>query len=191
MSISASPPAAKSKVLNYLVWGCLALGLVLLALKTFWIGYYVIPQNGMDPGLPAGSKLLTLRHPYSGPASVRRGDIVVFVVEEDGQPMHCIWRVVGLPGETVVAAGEILNISGQTVRRQRLREAGGRTLFREQIGSASYEIAFAPAPDQTAPDVTVTVPPGHFFVMGDNRFSAHDSRFIGPIPFRSIVGRKL
>ncbi len=169
----------------------IAILLALLAIKTFFIGYYRIPQNGMYPGLPAGSRVFAAKRAYSAPASVKRGDIVVFVREENGQAYHYIWRVVALPGERVEASGESLAINGQPVQRQRLRETEGKAIFREQIGEVSYEVAFDVSPRYRPADASVTVPPDQFFVMGDNRFDARDSRYFGPVPFSSILGKKL
>ncbi len=169
----------------------LAVLVVLLAIKTFFIGYYRIPQNGMYPGLAAGGRLFTAKRAYAGAASVKRGDIVVFVREENGQPYTYIWRIVALPGDKVETSGEDLTINGQPVQRQRVREAYGRTIFRELIGDAAYEVAFDTSPRSLPPDSSVAVPPDQFFVMGDNRFNAVDSRYFGPIPFSSIIGRKL
>jgi len=169
----------------------LALVLAPLIIRVFFIGVYRIPQNGMYPGLPAGSRIFSVRCAYASAANVKRGDIVIFVREENGHPYNFIWRVIALPGETVVASGDSLAINGQAVRRQRLREADGRTIFQEQIGNVSYEVALAPSPDSLPPEVSLTVPPDQFFVMGDNRDDARDSRFFGPIPFASIIGRKL
>jgi signal peptidase I len=128
---------------------------------------------------------------YSGAASVKRGDIVVFVREENGQRYNYIWRVVALPGEKVEAAGESLTINGQAIQRQRVREVNGMTVFREQIGDASYEVAFDDSPRSQPPDTSIKVPQEQFFVMGDNRFAARDSRYFGPIAFSSIIGKKL
>jgi signal peptidase I len=58
-------------------------------------------------------------------------------------------------------------------------------------GDASYEIALVTSPRTPPPDVSLTVPPDQFFVMGDNRFNAVDSRYFGPISFNSIIGKKL
>jgi signal peptidase I len=122
---------------------------------------------------------------------VRRGDIVVFLREEKGQKYVYIWRVVGLPGEKVETSGEMLTINGRAPERERLREVDGMTIYRETTEGSSYEIAVDPRAPQRPPDTSITVPPGHFFVMGDNRLNALDSRSFGPISFGSIIGRKL
>ena len=164
--------------------------LALFALKTFFVGYYRIPQNGMYPTLPAGSVLFTIKRPYSDISAVKRGDIIVFVRKQNGQRYNYIWRVIGLPGDKVQTSVESLIINGQPAARERLADADGKSLFRETAGNISYEIAFDPSASERPPDVSVTVPPDHVFVMGDNRFNAFDSRHFGPIPFSSIIGRK-
>lgn len=165
--------------------------LAFIVTKAFFIDSYRIPQNGMYPGLPSGSRVFAAKRAYSGASSVKRGDIVVFVREENGQRYNYTWRVVGLPGESIETSGADLIINGRTVQRQRVREADGMTIFREQLGDIAYEVAFAMSPRFRAPDSSVTVPPGEFFVMGDNRFDARDSRYFGPIAFNSIIGKKL
>lgn len=171
----------------------IAIFLALLTVKTFFIGYYHIPQkgNGMYPTLVPGDHLFTMKRPYADASSVQRGDIVVFVHEENGQLYNYIWRVVGLPGDKIEASGEALSVNGQPVQRQRVREAGGSTIFREQVGDATYEVAFDTSPRFVPPDSAITIPSGQFYVMGDNRFQATDSRYFGPIAFSSIIGKKL
>lgn len=172
-------------------WSVSVLLLALVAIDRFIIRYYVIPQNGMYPGLPKGSGLFVARRAYSSASSVKRGDVVVFVREENSQRYTYIWRVVALPGERIETSGEALIINGQTVRRQRIREANGTTIFREQLGDMAYEVAFNASPHSRPPDSSITVPADQFFVMGDNRFEALDSRYFGPITFNSIIGKKL
>jgi signal peptidase I len=182
---------AKSKSKRIVTGSVIAVLLAFLIIKTFFIGYYRIPQNGMYPGLPAGSRVFATQRAYAGPSTVKRGDIVVFVREENAQRYNYIWRVIALPGEKIDASGESLTIDGQPVTRQRVREESGTTIFREQIGDLVYEVAFLSSPQSLPPDASVTVPPDHFFVMGDNRFDARDSRYFGPIEFTSIIGKKL
>src|SRR6266540_4812491 len=172
-------------------WSIIAILLGLLALKAFVIGYYRIPQNGMYPTLPAGSVLFTLKRAYPDVSRVKRGDIIVFVREQNGQRYNYIWRVIGLPGDKVQTSGESLIINGQPVGRERVIDAGGRAVFREHIANVSYEVAFDSSTQDRPPDVSVIVPADQLFVMGDNRFNAFDSRRFGPIPFSSVIGKKL
>lgn len=161
-----------------------------IVLKTFFIGYYRIPQNGMYPGLPAGARVFANLRAYSKPSDVKRGDLVVFNHDVSGARYVYVWRVVGLPGERIETSGETIRIDGQAVQRERVREADGKMIFREQLGDASFEVAFAPT-TSSPPDAATTLSADQFFVMGDNRFEAADSRHSGPISFTSIVGRKL
>jgi signal peptidase I len=177
--------------MKIVTWSMIGILLVLLALKTFFVGYYRIPQNGMYPTLPTGSLLFTLKRAYSDVSGVKRGDIIVFVREQNGRRYNYIWRVIGLPGDKVQTSGESLIINDRSVGREWVKDAGGKAIFREQIGNASYQIAFDPSAQDRPPDIFVIVPPEHLFVMGDNRFNAFDSRRFGPISFSSIIGKKL
>jgi signal peptidase I len=96
-----------------------------------------------------------------------------------------------LPGETVQASGEALCVNGRAAKRDRLRDDTKGVILREEIGDASYEICLQRSPKDEPPDASVTVPADSFFVMGDNRLAAADSRSFGPIPFSAIIGRKL
>lgn len=178
-------------ILGSVVVLLLALVTALLLVKAFFVANYVIPQNGMYPSLPSGRMLFALKHPYAAPSEVKRGDIVVFIREVKGARYNYIWRVVGLPDETIEATGASLVINGQAVARERTREEPGMVIFRERAGEATYEVAISRSPTDLPPDASLTIPPGHFFVMGDNRLNAFDSRYFGPIPFSAIIGRKL
>ena len=109
----------------------------------------------------------------------------------DGSPRSQVRIHIGLPGEKIETSGGSLIINGQPTARQRLREADGKTVFREEVGEVSYEVAFDAAQENRPPDAAVTVPPDHFFVMGDNRLNARDSRMFGPVSFSTIIGKKL
>jgi signal peptidase I len=114
---------------KFLTWAAVAALLTVVIVKTFFIGHYRVPQNGMYPTLPAGSGLFTSKRAYSNSSQVHRGDIIVFIREEDGQRYNYIWRVIGLPGDTIVTAGESLTINGKPVMRERVGESAARPLF--------------------------------------------------------------
>ena len=181
----------QSRIRKIVLWTAIPVVLALFVVKGFFIDYYRIPQNGMYPGLPSGSIVFTAKRPYSDVSSVKRGDIIVFVREENGHRYNYIWRVVAIPGETVKTSGKSLVINGRAVQRKPVREVDGKAVFREQIGDISYEIAFDQSPNSQPPDVSLTIPADQFFVMGDNRFDARDSRYFGPVSFSSIIGKTL
>ncbi|TWT85748.1 Signal peptidase IB [Posidoniimonas polymericola] len=170
--------------------GVLAVVALVIA-RAFFVDLYRIPQDGMYPALPAGSRILVARRPYGDVSDVERGDVVVFRRDEGGQPYNYIWRVVALPGDQVVASDRALSVNGVAVSRQEIREVNGATVFQETVGDARYEVAFSAVPQATPPSISVVVPADHVFVMGDNRYGARDSRYFGPIPFGSISGKKI
>lgn len=150
-----------------------------------------------------------------------RGDIVVLTPPNRSEEL--IKRVIGLPGDTVMLAGGRLYLNGRAVKQERLgttsipidsnvpclRSAGafrvaaadGKAycrlpLVRETLPNGrSYDtIDEGPSPaDDYGP---VTVPPGHVFLLGDNRDDSADSRVPvdenglgGPVPWESLGGR--
>lgn len=186
-----TPMSNTSRIPKAIMWSLVSAGLILVIIKALFIGNYRIPQNGMYPGLPAGSRVFTSKRAYSDVSQVRRGDIVVFIRDEGGQHYLYIWRVIGLPGDVIATAGKSLTINGQPVVRESAREEQGSVIFRERIGDVRYEVAFNQSPKYQPPDVSLTVPAEHFFMMGDNRFDARDSRYLGPVAFNTFIGRKL
>ncbi len=93
----------------------------------------------------------------------RRDDIVV--VRPDYNGNRLIKRVIGLPGDTIEIRGGVLYINGEP--------------FSESYVATTMRGTFPPT----------VVPPGHVFVMGDNRNNSSDSRSFGPVSLDSIVGR--
>ncbi|MEF8760737.1 MAG: signal peptidase I [Candidatus Accumulibacter sp. UW25] len=143
--------------------------------------------------------------------SPQRGDVMVFRYPEDPS-LDYIKRVIGLPGDRVVYQNKRLTINGQPVATTRVEDYlhperlyYSRAVRREaRCGRASNaqrrrcaRRTFAgPAqfPNRelcsyNAAGVSCTVPPGQYFVMGDNRDNSRDSRFWGFVPEANIVGK--
>jgi signal peptidase I len=142
---------------------------------------------------------------------VKRGDVMVFRYPVDPR-LDYIKRVVALPGDEVSYQNQKLTVNGQAV----LAEAKGdfydeeslryTPRFTEKLGDVEHSILVDPkrqayyGPDPktfpmaencryTAEGVTCKVPPGHYFMMGDNRDNSQDSRFWGFVPDQNIVGK--
>jgi signal peptidase I len=189
-STPAQPRSTKPRQRRWLLWSLLALLVLLLVVKFGFVDQYTIPQNGMYPSLPQGCRFLVLKRAYRNPSEVRRGDVIIFVKTVHDEPYKFIWRVVGLPGDRVEVAGENVSANGKMLPHEKLRTDANATIYRETNGDASYEVAYQPGPSPI-PSAALTVPSDEFFVLGDNRDAASDSRMEGTVPFASIIGRKL
>jgi signal peptidase I len=141
----------------------------------------------------------------------QRGDVMVFRYPVDPS-VDYIKRVVGLPGDEVSYLNKQLALNGQPVPTQALPEFYDEDSLRysqqvsEQLGPVAHRILIdkdrpgfvMPMPQfqqfrdncrYSAEGVVCKVPPGHYFMMGDNRDNSQDSRFWGFVPERHIVGK--
>lgn len=140
----------------------------------------------------------------------QRGDVMVFRFPHNPAQDY-IKRVVGLPGDRVEYVNRRLIINGEPVPLRPLERYfdPGRVQYYEQylekLGNVEHRIIMnegpgvppVPAYQHTHPQacrywaegVSCTVPPGHYFMMGDNRDNSEDSRFWGFVPEGNIVGR--
>lgn len=155
-------------------WVVILLAAVLVAflLQRFVVQAFYIPSGSMETTLVPGDRVLVNKLSYDL-HGVHRGDIVVFAKPAtDNTPgiKDLIKRVVGLPGERITSgpAGEVL-IDGKAIRQPWLTAAA-----RARPGPAIQP---------------QTIPPGDYFMMGDNRGDSSDSRVIGPVSGQLIVGR--
>ena len=150
----------------------LAFGLRTFAFQTFWI-----PSTSMVPTLDVNDRILVLKAFFNW-HQLREGDIVVFTRpprDQCGGPEgnDLVKRVIALPGQTIYSADGILSVNGRRLREPYL---------------PPHDALGPPIPGATRQD-PFHVPPGEFYVMGDNRAISCDSRFWGPIKGSSIVGR--
>jgi signal peptidase I len=174
-----------------------------LAIQAYAVRPYVIPSESMLPTLEVGQRLLVDRFSHRIGGDPKLGDITVFKpprgaelgdhqcgidgegpsYDSDRTPLtSCSWptpgagpkafvkRVVGLPGDRIAVHG------GHVIRNGRL----AREPFAAPCGGG-------PECDLAA----IVVPPGHYFLMGDNRGNSDDSRYWGPVPRGQIIGRAI
>ena len=140
----------------------------------------------------------------------QRGDVMVFRYPEDPS-VDYIKRVIGLPGDIVAYQNKKLSINGQPVEVSKIGDYqhAERMYFSEQyrakFGNVEHNLlndvdapTFVPDPGRfpyrenctyNVAGVICKVPPGHYFMMGDNRDNSRDSRAWGFVPDENIVGR--
>jgi signal peptidase I len=145
--------------------------IIALLVKTFLVQAFRIPSESMLPTLTEGDRVLVNKVSYRL-HDIHRGDVVVFSRPPElqgapDQPADLIKRVVGVPGDTLVARDGVLYVNDRPLREPYLAEGTPTTGL----------------------DRPLTVPRGELFVMGDNRTNSQDSRVFGTIPESTVVGR--
>ena len=180
--------------------------LIVLVLRSFLVEPFQIPSGSMIPTLEVGDFILVnkytygLRLPVIGTKLVsvnepERGEVIVFFPPHDHR--YFIKRVVGMPGDTVTYENGELRINGNLVERDsignvRIETAGGELpgiLYNERLGNSEHQVQVATGNRLRGARTQWVVPPGHYFMMGDNRDNSADSRVWGAVPEENIVGR--
>lgn len=192
--------------------------IIALVIRTFLFQPFNIPSGSMKATLLVGDYLFVSKYaygysryslPFSPPLfsgrifahEPQRGDVVVFRLPRDDSTDY-IKRVIGLPGDRIQMIESVLYINGEPVKRERVQDfvdvdESGRSQrvrrYRETLpnGVSYYTLDLVENGyyDNTP---VYTVPPGHYFMMGDNRDNSTDSRVlsqVGYVPLENIVGR--
>ncbi len=140
----------------------------------------------------------------------QRGDVMVFRYPEDPS-LDYIKRVVGIPGDKVAYQNKRLTINGKPIETMKVEDYlhPERLYYSKQFIEKPEGVEHRTLNDDDAPGfisdaaqfpyrnnclynnagVICTVPPGHYFMMGDNRDNSRDSRFWGFVPEANIVGK--
>jgi signal peptidase I len=116
-----------------------------------------------------------------------RGDVIVFRLPSNPS-INYIKRVVGLPGDTVSFERQRLTINGEIVDLRANGEIFERApIYIEDLDGRIHQTLIHD-PGHSKQDGVYRVPEGQYFVMGDNRDRSKDSRYIGAIPEKYLVG---
>jgi signal peptidase I len=197
--------------------------LIALVIRTFFFQPFNIPSGSMENTLLIGDYLFVekfaygySRHsfpfslaPFSGRVFGRdpqRGDVVVFKMPDPKSEHYMddyIKRVIGLPGDTVQMIQGQLYINDKPVPKvfvandvetDQFGDTRPARRYRETLPNGkSYDVLDL-MPDGPGDNTQVyKVPPGHYFMMGDNRDDSSDSRFemggFGFVPAEDLVGK--
>ncbi len=199
---------------------------IALVVRTLAFEPFNIPSGSMIPTLLVGDYLFVSKYSYgysrfSLPLGLplfggrifvrqpRRGDVVVFKLPSNTR-IDYIKRVIGLPGDRIQVVNGVLQINGSPVDMKQTddyvdHERAGDTLrkpeYIETLPDAGRVHPIIENPDDGSPANNTqeyVVPPGHYFMMGDNRENSLDSRYpesslgqggVGYVPAENLVGR--
>jgi signal peptidase I len=140
------------------------------AFQTFWV-----PSASMTPTLGVYDRILVQKAFFTW-HDVREGDIVVFShppLDQCPGPQEgdLVKRVIALPGQTIYSSGNSIYVNGRLLAEPYLPR---------------YDPLGPPIASSQHP---YRVPPGEFYLLGDNRSDSCDSRYWGPIEGSSIIGK--
>ena len=192
---------------------------LIFVLRTFMYEPYQIPSGSMMPGLKVGDFLLVDKNSYgykinriAAPAIAKNdpdyGDVVVFVPQHN--PVPYVKRLIGKPGDKVRLINKQVYINGKPIIKtfykteestitKRYRDLSGKITTREkdvvidfyyeEHGNFKYLTRNIRDENIQYPSEW-EVPPGHYFVMGDNRDNSNDStKDVGFVPRENFFGQ--
>ena len=179
--------------------------LIVSSLRSALADWNDVPTGSMKPTIQEGDRVVVnklaydLKVPFTTIEIIKwsdpqRGDIVVLFSPVDGTRL--VKRVVGIPGDRIYMHDNQLFVNRQAAVVRPLgmaidREQGSTLLVEENLAGRTHEVMFTPQIPAMRSFGPVIVPQGYYFVMGDNRDNSNDSRFIGLIARKSIVGKAM
>ena len=175
--------------------------------RTSMADWNPIPSGSMRPTLLEGDVVLVNRLAYdfklplsdislAALGTPQRGDVVTFTSPKDG--VRLIKRLVGVPGDVLEMRNEVLFVNGVAAHYSDARdiaEPGPNTLpipgvaVTEASDASVRRVQFLRGVAAARDFGPITVPPDSYFMLGDNRDNSADSRYIGFVPRRLLIGR--
>ncbi len=180
--------------------------LIVLVVRSFVVEPFRIPSGSMMPTLEIGDFILVNKFSYGIRLPIvdtkiisigepKRGDVMVFRYPEDPSTPF-IKRVVGLPGDRIEYYNKVLYVNGHPAVQEAIGTYTGVGRGSNMTGAserlehlASKEHAILVQPGYPSLTTETVVPPGRYFVLGDNRDNSRDSRYWGTVPDKYLIGR--
>lgn len=212
MSIDTSAGIKTKATTLWRAWRAtlLFLGLMMI-FRSACADWVVVPSGSMNPTVLEGDRVLVdkraygVRIPFTLARIVdvgdpRRGDVVVLESPENG--ITLLKRVIAVPGDTVAMQDKCLIVNGVAARYELLPPETGDALLttvralqpvylREELLGVAHATMRIPRMQSRSSFAAITIPPGRYLVMGDNRDNSQDSRYFGLARRDAIFGKAM
>lgn len=187
--------------------------LIVWVIRSFIVQPYRVPSGSLQPTVMPGDFLVVnqfaygLRFPVTNDKLVpigkpQRGDIVLFYAPPDPSIVF-VKRLIGLPGDHIQYRNKVLYINGKEMTQEKIKDTmddepriGNNPeehipveQKEENLDGLKHMIYVMPVGEGMTGDVDVVVPPGQYFMMGDNRDNSDDSRVWGFVPEHNLIGK--
>jgi signal peptidase I len=149
-----------------------------VAIQAWLVKPYVVPSGSMENTVKTGDRVFVNRLVFHL-RPIHRGDIIVFRGPTSLNHIVLLKRVIGLPGDILSLQDNRIYVNGRPIDEPYIRRFSG----------APEPTDPGPGPEAWSLQQPYKVPPGTYFMMGDNRTDSEDSRFWGPIARDAIIGR--
>ena len=160
---------------------------------------YVVPTASMDPTIKVQDRFFAnklayrLKIPFTKTSIIawstpQRGDIIVFKYPKNENTAYNK-RVIGLPGERIMLKDKQVFINDEALPLTFKEETEEYYIYEENLNGLSHLVKFSKQMSDADNMKEIAIPPGNYFVMGDNRNNGSDSRFWGFVPMENIDGK--
>jgi signal peptidase I len=168
----------KKEIFEWLKAIIIALVLVFL-IRWLLFKPFIVDGPSMQPNFHTGERVIVneVLYDFRDP---KPGEVIVFHVPEEKRDF--IKRVIAVAGDTVKVEGDTVTVNGKPIQEPYLKAS-----LAEAHQNGELYNKFTNFPNEKFKDGKV--PAGHIFVMGDNRSNSTDSRMIGYIDLKEVVGR--
>lgn len=172
---------------------------LMVLFRTSVADWNTVPTGSMKPTILEGDRIwvnkvaynfnipfthISLRH-IDDP---KRGDIIIF--DSAVANKRLVKRVIGLPGDTIRMVNNMLFINEKSLNYEIITKDQDKLIVQEMFASSTHQIRLnLESVNRTSSFNKITIPENQYLVLGDNRNNSADSRYIGLIPRKEIIGR--
>lgn len=172
---------------------------LMVVFRTSVADWNSVPTGSMKPTILEGDRIWVnkiaydLNIPFTNISLKRfndpkRNEIIIF--DSKIADKRLVKRVIGLPGDTVRMENNVIFINGKALDYKIIKQDQNKIIVQEKSNNSAHNIRFTLGLTNRANSFySLTIPEKSYLVLGDNRNNSADSRFIGLVPRKEIIGR--